>query len=159
MPTGRHHHQRHRPRQRDRPGRRTASTTSRVEEEAASSFTDNPEELPRLFAQDTFVVARSTFLEEPTPIQTDGGLVSLTGKRFEAPPSIGGYNLCYLRPEASLAAVSVDEYKAPVVAAWQAGAGRALCYTGEADGDLCRRDGQVEGRRRVVHQHGSLDRG
>jgi Mg-chelatase subunit ChlD len=97
-------------------------------------FTDNPEELPRLFAQDTFVVARSTFLEEQTQIQLTGGLVSLTGKQFEAPPPIGGYNLCYLRPEASLAAVSVDEYKAPVVATWQAGAGRALCYTGEADG-------------------------
>jgi Mg-chelatase subunit ChlD len=97
-------------------------------------FTDNPEELPRLFAQDTFVVARSTFLEEQTPIQVTGALVSLTGKQFEAPPSIGGYNLCYLRPEASLAALSVDEYKAPVIAAWQAGAGRALCYTGEADG-------------------------
>ena len=97
-------------------------------------FTDNPEELPRLFAQDTFVVARSTFLEEQTPIQLTGGLVSLTGRQFEAPPPIGGYNLCYLRPEASLAAITVDEYKAPVVAAWQAGAGRALCYTGEADG-------------------------
>jgi hypothetical protein len=97
-------------------------------------FTDNPEELPRLFAQDTFVVARSTFIEEPTAVQLTGGLVGMTGKRFESPPQIGGYNLCYLRPEASLAGVSVDEYKAPVVAAWQAGAGRALCYTGEADG-------------------------
>ena len=46
----------------------------------------------------------------------------------------GGYNLCYLRPTANLAAVTLDEYKAPVVAAWQSGAGRVLCYTGEADG-------------------------
>jgi hypothetical protein len=30
--------------------------------------------------------------------------------------------------------VTTDEYKAPVVAAWQAGSGRVLCYTGEADG-------------------------
>jgi Mg-chelatase subunit ChlD len=97
-------------------------------------FTDNPEELPRLFAQDTFVVARSTFLDEPTPVQLTGGLVALTGKRFDTPPDIGGYNLCYLRPEANLAAVTADEYKAPVVAAWQAGAGRVLCYSGEADG-------------------------
>jgi hypothetical protein len=28
----------------------------------------------------------------------------------------------------------MDEYKAPVVAAWRAGTGRVLCYTGEADG-------------------------
>jgi hypothetical protein len=39
-----------------------------------------------------------------------------------------------LRPQANLAAVSLDEYKAPVVASWQAGAGRVLCYTGEVDG-------------------------
>jgi hypothetical protein len=97
-------------------------------------FTDKPEELPRLFAQDTFVVARSTFLDEPTPIQATGGLTTLTGKAFEMTHPIGGYNLCYLRPGATLASVTLDKYKAPVVAAWQAGAGRVLCYTGEVDG-------------------------
>jgi len=97
-------------------------------------FTTNAEELPRLFAQDTFVVSRSAFVEEATPIQFTGGLVTLTGKKYEAAPPLGGYNLCYLRPEANLAAITTDEYKAPVTAAWQAGAGRVLCYTGEADG-------------------------
>ncbi len=97
-------------------------------------FTENAEELPRLFAQDTFVVARSTFIEELTEIRTTGGMVSLTGKQYQIPFLIGGYNLCYLRPDANLAAVTVDEYKAPVVAAWQVGIGRVLCYTGEADG-------------------------
>lgn len=97
-------------------------------------FTDSPAELPRLFAQDTFVVARSSFLEEPTPVQAAGGLISLTGRQFEMSRKIGGYNLCYLRPNANLAAVTIDEYKAPVVAAWQAGIGRTLCYTGQANG-------------------------
>lgn len=97
-------------------------------------FTNSAEELPRLFAQDTFVVARSTFLDEPTPIQTTAGLSALAGRQFTRPPNIGGYNLCYIRPEATLAAVTEDEYKAPVVASWQAGLGRVLCYTGEADG-------------------------
>ncbi len=96
-------------------------------------FTDRPEDLPRLFAQDTFVVARSSFLDEPTPIKTTPGLVTLVGKDF-TPPELGGYNLCYLRPSANLATLTVDEYSAPVVAAWQAGAGRVLCYTGEVDG-------------------------
>lgn len=99
-------------------------------------FTDKPEELPRLFAQDTFVVARNAFLSDPTPIQTTAGLAALTGKQYEESPAIGGYNLCYLRPNANLAAVTVDEYKAPVAAAWQAGLGRVLCYTGEADGEF-----------------------
>ena len=97
-------------------------------------FTENPEELPRLFAQDTFVVARSTFIEELTTVRTTAGTVSLTGKGYQIPSPIGGYNLCYIRPDANLAAVTIDEYKAPVVAAWQAGIGRVLCYTGEADG-------------------------
>ena len=99
-----------------------------------SFFTENAEELPRLFAQDTFVVARSTFIDEPTTVRTTGGMVSLTGRGYQITSPIGGYNLCYIRPDANLAAVTVDEYKAPVVAAWQAGIGRVLCYTGEADG-------------------------
>jgi Mg-chelatase subunit ChlD len=97
-------------------------------------FTENPAELPRLFAQDTFVVARSSFLEEPTSVQVTGSLISLTGRQFNISRKIGGYNLCYLRPNANLAAITVDEYKAPIVAAWQAGIGRALCYTGQANG-------------------------
>ena len=97
-------------------------------------FTENAQELPRLFAQDTFVVARSTFIDEPTTVRTTGGMVSLTGRGYQIPSPIGGYNLCYLRPDANLAAVTVDEYKAPFVAAWRAGIGRVLCYTGEADG-------------------------
>jgi len=97
-------------------------------------FTRKPHELPRLFAQDTFVVARSTFLDEPTPVRATGGMASLTGRAFPDMPAVGGYNLCYLRPGANLAAVTLDEYEAPLVAAWSAGTGRALCYTGDADG-------------------------
>src|SRR5262245_41412920 len=97
-------------------------------------FTENAEDLPRLFAQDTIIVARSMFLDQPAPIQFTGGLITLTGKQFTGLQSIGGYNLTYLRPKANPAAVTTDEYKAPVVASWQAGAGRVLCYLGEADG-------------------------
>jgi len=97
-------------------------------------FTTNPEELPRLFAQDTFVVARSAFVDEQTPVRPTGGLVALTGRPFDMPLPVGGYNLCYLRRGATLGVVTVDEYKAPVVAAWHAGVGRVLCYTAEADG-------------------------
>jgi Mg-chelatase subunit ChlD len=97
-------------------------------------FTDKPEELPRLFAQDTFIVARNTFLEERTPIESTAGLPLLTGRPFDLHESIDGYNLCYLRPGATLATRTLDEYKAPVVAGWRAGSGRVLCYTGEADG-------------------------
>ncbi len=97
-------------------------------------ITDNPEELPRLFAQDTFVVARNTFVDDPVRVQPTGGLHALTGRSFSLDRAIGGYNLCYLRPDASLGAFTLDEYKAPAVASWQSGTGRVLCYTGEADG-------------------------
>ena len=99
-------------------------------------FSSDPEELPRIFAQDTFTVARSTFIEEPTVPKITGGFSTLGGRADWQPPALGGYNLCYLRPEANLALVTQDEFAAPVVAAWQAGAGRALCFTGEADGQF-----------------------
>ena len=97
-------------------------------------FTNSAQDLPRLFAQDTFIVARSSFVDEPTPVEAAGGLVSLTGWSPESLPNVGGYNLTYIRPEASLGAVTKDEYKAPLVASWRVGAGRVLCYTGQADG-------------------------
>lgn len=98
------------------------------------SFTEDAHELPRLFAQDTFSVARSTFIDETTPIAFTPGMSVLGGTRFDERPAIGGYNLTYVKPKVTLAASSVDEYSAPLVAAWHAGAGRVLCYTGEADG-------------------------
>ena len=97
-------------------------------------FSDNPDELPRIFAQDTFTIARSTFIDTATPFSFTAGYSLLGSPPTAAPPSLGGYNLCYLRPQANLAAVTDDEYKAPVVASWNAGNGRVLCYLGEADG-------------------------
>jgi len=99
-------------------------------------FTEDPEELPRLFAQDTFVVARSSFIEEPTPIRITGGMVSLSQTSYHDPPAVGGYNLCYIRENANPAVLTVDEYNAPIVSSWIAGMGRVLCYTGQADGEF-----------------------
>lgn len=99
-------------------------------------FTTDANQLPQLFAQDTFVVARSSFVDVPTPIDTTAGLTAITGRAFPDPPPLGGYNLTYLREGATLAAVTQDEYTAPVVATWQAGLGRVAAYTGEADGEF-----------------------
>jgi Mg-chelatase subunit ChlD len=97
-------------------------------------FSDNPDEIPRIFAQDTFTVARSTFIDEATPFGITAGYSLLGSQPGATPPQLGGYNLCYIRPQANLAAISGDEYKAPVVASWNAGNGRVLCFMGEADG-------------------------
>jgi Mg-chelatase subunit ChlD len=96
-------------------------------------FTESPDEIPRLFAQDTFTVARSTFVDQPSSFQFTAGF-SLLGSMSATPPEVGGFNLCYIRPEANLAAVTTDEFSAPMVASWQAGNGRVVCFTGEADG-------------------------
>lgn len=97
-------------------------------------FTQDPKKLPQLFAQDTFVVARSSFIDEQTPVRNTGALAAMTGRSFTEPLDVGGYNLNYLKPDAQLALVTRDEYTAPLVASWQAGLGRVAVYTGEADG-------------------------
>jgi Mg-chelatase subunit ChlD len=97
-------------------------------------FTEDANQLPRLFAQDTFIVARSTFVEEPVAVQPTGALISLTGRAFSAMPSVGGFNLTYLRDGATAAVLTRDDYRAPLVASWQSGAGRVVAFTGEVDG-------------------------
>jgi uncharacterized membrane protein len=97
-------------------------------------FTEKASELPRLFAQDTFVVARSTFVDETTEVNITPGLMTLTGQAYQLDRPVGGYNLTYLREQANLAAVTTDEYAAPIIASWQVGSGRSVVYTGEADG-------------------------
>jgi uncharacterized membrane protein len=97
-------------------------------------FTDDPMELPRLFAQDTFIIARSAFIEDPTKVKSAPGLLTLAGRSFDITAALGGYNLCYFRPGANLSVITADEYAAPVVASWQAGTGRVLCYTGQVSG-------------------------
>ncbi|MBB6428833.1 VWA domain-containing protein [Algisphaera agarilytica] len=97
-------------------------------------FTEDPKKLPQLFAQDTFVVARSSFIDETTPVRSTGALTAMTGRSFTDPPPVGGYNLNYLKPDAQLALATTDQNTAPLVASWQAGLGRVAVYTGEADG-------------------------
>ncbi|GHT33892.1 hypothetical protein FACS189427_00260 [Planctomycetales bacterium] len=106
-------------------------------------FTEQANELPRLFAQDTFTISRSTFLEDPAGFNFTGGMTMLTGaanstlaKILTAKnlPKLGGYNLCYLKDSALSGAISEDEYKASLIAFWHTGLGRVLCYTGETDG-------------------------
>ena len=98
-------------------------------------FTSSAEELPRIFAQDTFVVSRSAFVNQETPVRFTAALGTLTGQTPSPSPPIGGYNLTYLRPEANLAAVTADDHQAPWVATWQVGLGRTLAYTAEVDGE------------------------
>jgi len=97
-------------------------------------FTAYAESLPTLFAQDTFLVIRNTFVTEPTQIHLTPYYIAIGIPPPSDPPPIGRYNLWYPRPGANLAAVTIDEFNAPVVAFWNAGTGRVLCFCGEANG-------------------------
>lgn len=106
-------------------------------------FTADAEELPRLFAQDTMSIARNTFVEPDPDTQPDGIPGSripdalLMGNLGNGPfPKADGYNLSYLRPEATAAVLSGDEYQAPWSAFWYRGLGRVAAITLEVDGSF-----------------------
>ncbi|HTI49515.1 MAG TPA: vWA domain-containing protein, partial [Planctomycetaceae bacterium] len=104
-------------------------------------FTEDAEELPRLFTEDTMSVARNSFVKKDPATQPDGiaarvaPSARLMGEFSSgAFPAADGYNLSYLKPDATLAVVSQDEYSAPWSAFWYRGLGRAAAVTLEVDG-------------------------
>lgn len=104
-------------------------------------FTSDAEELPRLFAQDTMSVARSSFIRKDAKTQPAGiAGQALPGARLMGElsagkfPPVDGYNLSYLKPLATVAVVSQDEYAAPWDAFWYRGLGRVAAVTLEVDG-------------------------
>lgn len=87
-------------------------------------FNADPNQLPALFAQETVAMARSAFLDEPTPVTPAPAWKEIAAKPLSWRHVVDGYNLSYLRPSASVGLLSQDEYAAPLVAWWQRGAGR-----------------------------------
>jgi hypothetical protein len=92
-------------------------------------FTNDATELPGLFAQETVTVARSAFIEEAVGTRGTAGFVEIAARPLEWPASVDGYNLSYLRPEATASLVSTDEYEAPLIAHWQRGLGRVAAVS------------------------------
>lgn len=106
-------------------------------------FTTDPAELPRLFTEDTMSVARSSFIEKDPATQPDGipggplaDAVLLGNLNLGTFPTADGYNLSYLKPEATAAVISTDEYAAPWAAFWYRGLGRVAAITLEVDGQF-----------------------
>ena len=107
-------------------------------------FSNQASDLPRLFAQDTFVVARNSFVDEPVALRVTGSLSMLTDQTLQDVPRVGGYNLCYAREDAKPAIITDDADRTPVLAGWHSGLGRVLCFTGEVDGKYSGEFGQWE---------------
>ena len=98
-------------------------------------FNADPSQLPAIFAQETVAIARSAFLKDPVAVVDAGGWLEIASRSMAWPAQVDGYNLSYLKPNATAAAVTGDEYKAPLVAFWQRGAGRAAAISFPIGGD------------------------
>ncbi len=99
-------------------------------------FAADAADLPRVFAQETIQVARSSIVEEPTAVGVEPDLSSVGAFAVRAFPDVGGYSIAYLKPEARRGLVTKDDVGAPMLAFWQHGLGRSAAFLGEADGPL-----------------------
>ncbi|MDB6138557.1 MAG: hypothetical protein JWO94_1629 [Verrucomicrobiaceae bacterium] len=99
-------------------------------------FFEDADGLPAIFAQETVAVARSAFVDEPVPVKGAPGWVEMASTPLQWLPQADGYNLSYLKPGATQAAVSGDEYAAPLLAFWQRGAGRVAAVSFPLGGDF-----------------------
>ncbi len=98
-------------------------------------FTDKAEELPRIFAEDTFVMVRSTFLTDPVKALLQPSATTLPGSgKFSRTYDFNGFNLCYLRPGCDAVLITDDEDRAPLAATGTFGLGRTAAFCAEADG-------------------------
>ncbi|MCE9673271.1 VWA domain-containing protein [Myxococcus stipitatus] len=97
-------------------------------------FAEDALSLPRIFSQEALAVARATFVDEPASLEAAPDLPLLGRLPTEGLPQVGGYNLTYLKPRASVALRTLDGNAAPVLAMWPHGAGRAVAFTAEVDG-------------------------
>ncbi|TQF17822.1 VWA domain-containing protein [Myxococcus llanfairpwllgwyngyllgogerychwyrndrobwllllantysiliogogogochensis] len=97
-------------------------------------FAEDAMSLPRIFSQETLAVARATFIDEPVSVEAAPDLPLLGKLPSEGLPQVGGYNLTYLRPRASVALRTLDTHAAPLLAMWPRGAGRTVAFTAEVDG-------------------------
>lgn len=94
-------------------------------------FTSEPEDLPRLFSQDTFIAVKNTFVEEPVKIHSTRELGSFIGNNnISFKSSVDAYNICYTKPDASQIISAEDEDETPILSVWQYGLGKVACYTG-----------------------------
>jgi hypothetical protein len=92
-------------------------------------FSNEPMDIPKIFAQETVTIARSAFIKEPVGTQATGRWAEISPKPFEWMKQADGYNLSYAREDATVSLVSTDEYHAPLVAHARRGLGRSAAVS------------------------------
>ena len=98
-------------------------------------FSNDPVSIPNLFAQETVAVARSAFITDPVVAVATNRWNEIAEQSIKWLDSVDGYNLSYLKPDATAALLSGDEYNAPLIAFWQRGVGRAAAITFPISGE------------------------
>ncbi|HWB58033.1 MAG TPA: VWA domain-containing protein [Chthoniobacteraceae bacterium] len=99
-------------------------------------FNSNPNDLPNVFAQETVAIARSAFLDKPVQLTPTAGWMEIAARPLKWLDTVDGYNLSYLRKDATAALFSKDDYNAPLVAYWQRGIGRSVAISFPLGGDF-----------------------
>jgi hypothetical protein len=92
-------------------------------------FSNQPMDIPKIFAQETVTIARSAFIKEPVGAQATGRWAEISPKPIEWFQQVDGYNLSYAREDATVSLVSQDEYLAPLVAHARRGLGRSAAVS------------------------------
>lgn len=106
--------------------------------EGTCTFCSDPADLPRVFAQDTMKLARSTFVDADTTAAANAALLGLGDWMPGSAAPLSGYNLNWLRPKASAGFVTSDDNAAPVVAWRYLGAGRSAALAAQIGGEFGR---------------------
>lgn len=99
-------------------------------------FSDQPMDIPKIFAQETVTIARSAFIKDPVGAQATGRWAEISPKPVEWFQQADAYNLSYAREDATVSLVSTDEYLAPLVAHARRGLGRSAAVSFPLGGEL-----------------------
>lgn len=92
-------------------------------------FSDQPMDIPKIFAQETVTIARSAFIKDPVGAKATGRWTEISPKPIDWPMKVDGYNLSYAREDATVSLISADEYLAPLVAHARRGLGRSMAVS------------------------------
>lgn len=102
-------------------------------------FSNEPMDIPKIFAQETVTIARSAFIREPVSSQATGRWAEISPKPFDWMKEVDAYNLSYARDDSTVSLVSMDEYRAPLVAHARRGLGRSVAVSFPLGGEHSQR--------------------
>jgi hypothetical protein len=99
-------------------------------------FSNQPMDIPKIFAQETVTIARSAFIKDPVGAQATGRWAEISPKPIDWFKQADGYNLSYAREDATVSLVSTDEYLAPLVAHARRSLGRSAAVSFPLGGEF-----------------------